>query len=105
MLYSPLQPLFSCLLAAALFRGSALGRESTLDVCKTRVERILNGTETFGAINNETIAPFLHTGPVKGISFEDRQISRADIITITTQGMSENTSLSGAMRFANLFME
>ena len=89
------QPLSSCLLAAALFGGSAIGRESTLETCKLRVERILNGTETFGAISNETIGPFLYTGPVHGISFVDGQISRDDFITITTQGMSLDLGLSG----------
>jgi hypothetical protein len=99
------QPLPSCLLAAALFGGSAIGRESTFDACKYRVERILNGTDTFGAISNETIGPFLYTGPVRGINFEDGQVSRDDFITITTQGMSLNPGLSGVVRVANLTME
>jgi hypothetical protein len=105
MLYWRRQLLFSCVLAATLFGRSAIGRESTFDTCKSRIGRIINGTETFGAINNETIRPFMYTGPVQGITFEDGQMSRDDFITITTEGMSLNPRLSRVVRLAKLFME
>lgn len=97
------QPLPSCLLAAALFAKTAISRESTFDACRSRIERILNGAEEFGAINNETIKPLLYTGPVRGIDFENGQISRDNFITIKTQGIAPNLRLFGVVCLANEF--
>src|SRR4051794_2391369 len=49
------QLLLCCLLEAALLWGGAFGQlESKFETCKLRFGRILNGTETFRGINNET---------------------------------------------------
>ncbi|KAH6869418.1 hypothetical protein B0T10DRAFT_533871 [Thelonectria olida] len=81
------QPLLSCLLVEAIFLRSAICYDlGKFDKCKIRIDRILNGTETFGAINNDTIAPFLYTGPVRGMNIEYAQTSRNSFITLTTQG-------------------
>ena len=77
-----------CLLAAAFFRGSAFcQRESEFDVCKLRLQSILNGAETFRGISNETIEEFLYRGPVSGMKPDYAQRSRDEFITITTEGM------------------
>jgi hypothetical protein len=95
------QPLSGCLLAAAMFGGIAIGRDSMFDICKDRVKGIKNGTETFQGITNETIGQFLYTGPVRGLSSELRD----NITTITTQGMSPSLRLSRTVRLANFSME
>lgn len=78
-----------CLLAAALFLETAFGQvESKFDVCKLRLDRILNGTETFRGIDNQTIANFLYRGPVRGMNPQYAQKSRDKFITLTTPGMS-----------------
>jgi hypothetical protein len=82
------QLLLSCLLVAAIFLRSAIGQDlDEFERCKIRIDRILNGTETFGAINNDTIAPFLYTGPVRGMNIEYARTSRNSFTTLTTQGM------------------
>lgn len=82
------QLLLSCLLTVAIFSRSAIGGDlDKFDICKIRIDRILNGTETFGAINNDTIAPFLYTGPVRGMNIEYARTSRDNFTTLTTQGM------------------
>lgn len=44
--------------------------DSFLDECKIRLVGILNGTESYGPINNETIDEFdiIHNGSVGGIN-------------------------------------
>jgi hypothetical protein len=82
-----------------------IGRESEFETCKSRVARILNGTEIFRGISNETIGPLIYTGPVPRLSFQDGQMSRNDFITITTQGTSLSLQLSRVVHVANSFME
>jgi hypothetical protein len=101
MLYRHHRYLRSYLLAAALFGASAIGRESMFDICKDRVEGIKNGTETFHGISNETIAQYLYTGPVRGLSSELRK----NITTIKTQGMSLSLRLTRKVIVANTSME
>jgi hypothetical protein len=101
MLYTHHHYLSSCLLAAALFGASAIGRESLFDICKDRVEGIKNGTETFHGITNETIAQYLYTGPVRGLSSELRK----NITTIKTQGMSLSLRQNRKVLVANVSMK
>ncbi|SCO76798.1 uncharacterized protein FRV6_01010 [Fusarium oxysporum] len=82
-----LQPLHCYLLMMTIFFRSAIGQDlDKFDRCKIRLNRILNGTETFGAINNYTVAPFLYTGPVRGMNSEYARTSRNSFTTLTTQG-------------------
>lgn len=82
------QPLHWCLLTVTILFRRAIGQDlDKFDRCKIRLDRILNGTETFGAINNDTVAPFLYTGPVRGMNIEYAQTSRNSFTTLTTQGM------------------
>lgn len=82
------QPLHCYLLTMTIFFSSAIGQDlDKFDRCKIRLDRILNGTETFGAINNYTVAPFLYTGPVRGMNSEYARKSRNSFTTLTTQGM------------------
>ncbi len=75
-----------CLLEAAFSWGGAFGQlESKFEICKLRLGRILNGTETFRGINNETIQHFLYRGPVAGMKPEYAEKSRDEFITITTE--------------------
>lgn len=94
MLHWRRQPLFSCLLAAALCGESVIGGASMFENCKPRVERIMNGTEIFGSITNETIGTCIYNGPINGLGVGDGQISRADIIALTTEGMLQNPCLA-----------
>jgi hypothetical protein len=83
MLYRVFRSLSSCLLAAALFGGLAIGRVSMFDLCKNRIDGIKNGTQTFRGITNETIGELLYNGPVGELSVELRN----NFTTITTQGI------------------
>lgn len=60
-----------------LLSPGALG-DGFLDECKIRVEGILDGTVTYGLINNETIDEYIHRGPVAGInsSFPLKNLTR-----------------------------
>ena len=92
------QLVLCCLLEAAFFWGGAFGQlESKFDICKLRLERILNGTETFRGINNETIQHFLYHGPVAGMKPEYAEKSRDEFITITTEGMSCRWTLTDSL--------
>jgi len=59
---------------------NALG-DSFLDQCKTRIKGILNGTETYRPINNETIDKlgYLYHRPVKGIN---SSFPRENLLTV-----------------------
>lgn len=75
--------------AAVFFQGRAFGElESKFTICKLRLDRILNGTETFRGISNETIEDYIYRGPVGGMKPEYAAKSRDKFITITTEGMS-----------------
>jgi len=67
-----------------LLLPSALG-DSFLEQCKTRIEGIKNGTETYGPINNETIDElgYLYHGPVEGIN---SSFPREKLLTVTKNG-------------------
>ncbi|WJG35083.1 uncharacterized protein FOBCDRAFT_199470 [Fusarium oxysporum Fo47] len=85
------QPLHWCLLTVTILFRRAIGQDlDKFDRCKIRLDRILNGTETFGAINNDTVAPFLYTGPVRGMNIEYAQTSRNSFTTLTTQVICED---------------
>ncbi len=62
--------------------------ESKFDTCKLRLDRILNGSETFRGISNETIGPLIYRGPVAGMKPEFAETRRDEFITIATQGMT-----------------
>ncbi|KAK4442510.1 hypothetical protein QBC34DRAFT_363639 [Podospora aff. communis PSN243] len=67
-----------------LLLPSALG-DSFLDQCKTRIEGILNGTETYGAVTNWTIDElgYIYHGPVGGIN---PSFSRENLLVVTKDG-------------------
>lgn len=74
-------------LAAASFVPLALCQpESKFEVCKARLDRILNGTEVFHGISNETIEQYIYRGPVGGMKPEYAQRFRNTFIAITTDG-------------------
>ena len=76
-------------LGGGILWGTVFGQlESKFDTCRLRLERILNGTETFRGISNETIGDFLYHGPVAGMKPEYAETRRDEFITITTQGMT-----------------
>lgn len=76
------------LVPAVLLIGIAAGQDSgsKFDICKIRVERIRNGTETFGTINNETIEDYIYDGPVQGMNPEYARTSRNKFLTLKTSG-------------------
>ena len=77
------------LLVAAFFWGRVVGQpESKFDTCRLRLERILNGTEEFRGISNETIGRFIYRGPVAGMKPEFAETRRDEFIAITTEGMT-----------------
>ncbi|KAM7201779.1 hypothetical protein V8F20_004740 [Naviculisporaceae sp. PSN 640] len=59
---------------------------SQFDICKDRLDRILNGTLVFNDIDNITIHRYLYHGPVGGMRPEYARIYRETFITITTEG-------------------
>jgi hypothetical protein len=73
------------LVVASLWKSIECDR---FDECKIRLERILNGTETYGPYNNETIrsSGIMYNGRVKGMNSEFAQTSRDQFLTITTDG-------------------
>ncbi|EPE30896.1 hypothetical protein GLAREA_03863 [Glarea lozoyensis ATCC 20868] len=58
------------------------------DECKIRLERILNGTESYGPYNNETIrsSGIIYNGVVTGMNSEFSRTSRGQFLTVTTEG-------------------
>jgi hypothetical protein len=76
-----------CLIATALFCGGALGKpESKFGKCKARLDSILNGTETYNGISNETVHQYIYDGPIGGMKYDYAQRSRDQFIAITTDG-------------------
>ena len=65
--------------------SGASGQVDLFDQCKARVERILNGTESFGPVNNETIEEYgyIYRGPVAGLHPD---FPRERLLTITVKG-------------------
>ena len=74
------------LVAASWWNGVAGDR---FDLCKIRFERILNGTETYGPFNNETIrsSGLIYNGSVRGMNSEFAKTSRDQFLTVTTKGI------------------
>ncbi|KIL90227.1 hypothetical protein FAVG1_05957 [Fusarium avenaceum] len=84
---SQCRPLYCCLLTVTLFSIGAIGQHlDKFDRCKIRLEGIMNGTETFGTINNVTVTEFIYTGPVRGMKNEYARTSRNNFTTLTTEG-------------------
>jgi len=77
--------LLSCFLAAG-FRLALCEEVSKFAVCKDRLDRILNGTEIYHGISNETIEQYMYRGPVGGMRSEYAAQFRDSFITITTEG-------------------
>lgn len=77
--------LLSCFVAAGI-RLALCQAESKFDICKARLDRILNGTEVFRGISNETIEQYMYRGPVGGMRPEYAAQFRDTFITITTEG-------------------
>ncbi|PVH82981.1 hypothetical protein DL98DRAFT_570190 [Cadophora sp. DSE1049] len=73
------------LVAASLWKSTEGDR---FDECKIRLECILNGTETYGPYNNETIrsSGIMYSGVVKGMNPEFAKTSRDQFLTVTTDG-------------------
>jgi hypothetical protein len=76
--------LLLCLLAAGppLAAAQSISSVSKFDICKTRVESIINGTEWRG-FTNETIFPYRYFGPVRGMNPD---YDRASFLTLTAEG-------------------
>jgi len=74
------------------FLPGAFG-DNFLDKCKVHVVGILNGTETHGPINNETIneSGILYHGSVAGIN---PNFPREDLLTVTPEGAHFYVSLA-----------
>ena len=83
--------LFSaCLLAAAFFPGLIVGQDYDgpgFGTCKTRIGNILNGTETWRGISNETIGQYTYNGPVRGMNPDYERMWRKNFTTLTTEGV------------------
>ena len=82
------------LLVAASWGKGVVG--DRFDQCKIRFERILNGTETYGPFNNETIhSPWIiYDGTVHGMNREFAKTSRSEFLTVKTAGMFDGLLLS-----------
>jgi len=74
--------LFICLWEGVWARGEA----NIFDQCQHRIEGILNGTETYGNIDKETIEElgYIYHGRVAGMNPD---FPRENLLTITTRGM------------------
>lgn len=71
-----------------MFSESAVGKGlDKFDRCKIRLDNIMNGTESLGTINNDTIDEWLYNGKVWGMNDEFARTSRDSFITVTTRGM------------------
>lgn len=74
-------------LVLALFSGASLGLDDNFEGCRRRAQRIIQGKETYGSINNITIwdpeRPLIYTGFVRGL---DPHYSREDVLTLTYDG-------------------
>lgn len=82
------QFLFGRVLALAVCIGFTVAEKlDKFDQCKIRVNGILDDNETFGDINNETIASYIYDGPVRGMNAEFARTSRDSFITLTTEGV------------------
>lgn len=77
-------PVVWLLLAVAVL--PRIAHSQNFDICKSRVAGILNGTETFKDVTNETIGQFLYHGPVQGMNPDFERTSRASFVTLTTEG-------------------
>ncbi len=80
------------LIAAALFLhhngGAHAQPDSKFDICKVRLDRILNGTETFRGIDNITVheRQYIYHGAIGGMRAEYAEKSRHKFVAITTAG-------------------
>lgn len=87
MIYSPRLFALLCLLLAAFLPHHVLSQPaSTFDACKVRLDRILNGTEIFQGISNNTVGKYIYNGTIGGMKPEYAQKSRDKFIAITTEG-------------------
>lgn len=59
---------------------------SKFDLCKNRLDRILNGTEVYNGIDNITIHQYFYHGTVGGMRPEYARQFRDTFVTITTEG-------------------
>jgi len=91
------QQLLMALLSAAIFLPRLTAGQDFVgpgfDTCKDRIDKILNGTESWRGITNETISQYLYTGPVRGMKPKYERSSRVNFVTVTTNGMSLDPSL------------
>ena len=79
----------TCLVAALSYPAVVGGQDlvgTGFEVCKIRLGSILNGSNTWRGISNETIAQYQYFGPVRGMNPEYERMSRNRFITLTTQG-------------------
>jgi len=65
--------------------GAAAQFVTKFDICRDRVNRILNGTETFGDVTNVTIWTLntIYTGTIHGL---DPRFSDHEILALTYAG-------------------
>jgi len=80
------QILPSCLIVTALFQNGLSKPESKFDICKVRLDRIRNGTETYRGIDIETVHQYLYHSPIRGMKDHYARTSRDKFIAITTEG-------------------
>lgn len=68
-----------------LWSGTS-GKVNIFDKCQPRIEGILNGTQTYGHITNETIEElgYIYHGKVAGMNPD---FPRDQFLTITTKGV------------------
>lgn len=94
------QLFLACLLAAAFLPRLIAGQDYVgpgFDTCKTRTYKILNGSEAWHGISNETIGQYIYDGPVRGMNPDYERTWRKNFTTLTTEGMLLN--LTAAVYF------
>ena len=78
-----------CLLSITFFSTFIAGQDfvdPSFDACKTRIDKILNGSEPWHGISNETIGQYVYDGPVRGMNLDYERMWRKNFTTLTTQG-------------------
>ncbi|KAK4444733.1 hypothetical protein QBC34DRAFT_414560 [Podospora aff. communis PSN243] len=74
------------ILLAVSFQHAFAQQDSQFDICKVRLDGILNGTLTYNGIDNVTVQNYIYRGKIGGMKDSIPQEARKQFIAITTAG-------------------